>query len=96
MPLYSLAKGMLPNLVKILALELAASGHIVVGITLDVIKGGMNRGINPITQQAHADRSPWGELAELTDVAKQVVWVLESRSRLLSGSTLDFTAGSLP
>lgn len=96
MPLYSLAKGMMPSLVKILALELAASGHIVVGITLDVIKGGMNRGISPIAQQAHADRSPWGELPEFSDIAKQVAWVLENRSRLISGATFDFTASALP
>ena len=48
MPLYSLSKGIIPNLVKILALELASTKQVVVGVTLDVIKGGMNRGISPL------------------------------------------------
>ena len=95
-PLYSLAKGMIPALVKMLALELAPSGHLSAGVTLDAIRGGMNKGAGAVALQAHADRSPWGELPEMKDVAAQMAWIIDNEGKLHSGSMFDFTGGSLP
>ena len=96
MPLYSLAKGLIPDLVQILALELAKTNHQVVGITLDVIRGGMNRGLGPVQQQAHADRTLWGDLPDMEEVAAQVCWLLENPGRLVSGAMIDLIGGALP
>jgi NAD(P)-dependent dehydrogenase (short-subunit alcohol dehydrogenase family) len=96
MPLYSLAKSMLPCLSEILALELGARELRCIGVAFDVIQGGMNQGLAPATFQAHADRSPSGQLATPASAADQLMWVLENRSHLLSGATITLSGGALP
>lgn len=96
MPLYSLAKAMIPTLVDVLSLELASREKRCVGVIFDVLDGGMNKGIGAATRQANADRSPWGELATIDEAADQIIWLLSNQSRLISGSIVTLTAGSIP
>jgi acyl dehydratase/NAD(P)-dependent dehydrogenase (short-subunit alcohol dehydrogenase family) len=96
MPMYSLAKSMMPILTKILALELSVSGHRVVAINFDVIDGGMNMGISNATRQSHADRTPTGILPSLSDAADQICWILDNSGFLVSGGTIDLTGGAVP
>jgi acyl dehydratase/NADP-dependent 3-hydroxy acid dehydrogenase YdfG len=95
-PLYSLSKGMLLNLTKILALELAYKGIRVVGLSLDVIHGGMNQSMTAIAQQMNVDRTLTGELPLMKEVAEQIQWILNNPSRLISGSFIDFSGGAQP
>jgi len=97
MPLYSLAKSMVPTLVEILALELGTGGRRCVGVVFDVIEGGgMNAGMRDAVKLAHADRSPFGVLATPDDAAEQIGWVLNNASRLVSGACITLSAGALP
>ncbi len=96
MPLYSLAKAMVPTLVDVLALELAAKEKRCVGVVFDMLDGGMNKGVSVAARQANADRNPWGELATIEEAAEQIVWLLNNQSRLVSGAVLTLSAGSIP
>lgn len=96
MPLYSLAKAMIPELGRILATELAASGKRCVSITFDVIDGGMNKRLSPSARLAHADRSPSGVLPSTDEAAAQIEWVLDNASVLVSGATLALTGAAAP
>jgi 3-hydroxybutyryl-CoA dehydratase len=96
MPLYSLAKALVPELVRILALELAASGHRITGVVFDVIETGMNERLSAAAKVAHADRSPVGELPSADDAAAQVEWVLANPGWLASGATITLSGGALP
>jgi NAD(P)-dependent dehydrogenase (short-subunit alcohol dehydrogenase family) len=96
MPLYSLAKAMVPTLVRILARELGAKGRKCVGVVFDVIEGGMNAGMRDAVRLAHADRSPFGTLGTPDEAAAQVEWVLANPSSLLSGAVITLSGGSLP
>lgn len=95
-PLYSLSKGMLPNLVKILAQELAPVGKRVIGINIDVIDGGMNRTMGEMVKQMNADRTLSGELPTMAEVSGQVAWIINNTSKLISGSLIDLTGGVQP
>ena len=96
MPLYSLAKSMIPTLVKVLALELSARDQRCIGVVLDVIDGGMNAGMRDAVKHAHKDRSPSGILPTPKDVADQVAWVLSNDSCLVSGALINLSGGALP
>lgn len=96
MPLYSLAKSMIPPLVDVLALELAARKKRCVGVVFDMLDGGMNKGVSAAVWQANADRNPWGELATIDEAAEQIVWLLNNQSRLISGAVVTLSAGSIP
>lgn len=96
MPLYSLAKSLVPTMTRILALELAASGHRTVAMIYDVIEGGMNKGLSAASRQAHADRAPSGRLPDPDEAAAQIAWTLENGSRLISGATIVLSGGALP
>jgi 3-hydroxybutyryl-CoA dehydratase len=96
MPLYSLAKSLIPALVKILALELASSGHRVTGLIFDVVEAGMNQRLSAAARVAHADRSPTGRLPTADDAAEQLAWVLASPGWLASGATITLSGGALP
>ncbi|MBI4182455.1 MAG: SDR family oxidoreductase [Proteobacteria bacterium] len=96
MPLYSLAKSMVPTLVRILAIELAARNQRCVGVVFDVIDGGMNAGMRENARLAHADRAPAGSLPAPADAAGQIAWVLENSSTLVSGAVLTLSGGALP
>jgi len=95
-PLYSLAKGMLVSLTKILACELAPKGINVVGVSLDVISGGMNRSMTEVVRQMNADRTLTGELPSMGEVVRQIEWILNNPGRLISGSFIDLTGGAQP
>jgi len=96
MPLYTLAKAMVPELVRILALELAASGHRITGVVFDVIEAGMNQRLSAAAKVAHADRSPAGKLPSADDAAAQLEWILANPGWLASGATITLSGGALP
>jgi 3-hydroxybutyryl-CoA dehydratase len=96
MPLYSLGKGLLPTLAQILAVELGASGRRVATVVFDVLDAGMNQRLSRLARQAHADRSPTGQLPGAAEAAAQLAWVVSNRSFLVSGATLTLSGGSLP
>jgi NAD(P)-dependent dehydrogenase (short-subunit alcohol dehydrogenase family) len=95
-PLYSIAKSMVPALVDVLALELAAKSMRCLGAVFDVIDGGMNKGISAGVRQAHADRSPWGGVATPDDAAGQIAWLLANQSKLISGAMVSLSGGAVP
>ncbi len=96
MPLYSLAKSMIPGLCQILALELARYGRRCFSVVFDVIDGGMNKGLNEAARLSHADRSPGGVLATPEDAASQIAWVLQNQSQLISGASISLSGGAMP
>jgi NAD(P)-dependent dehydrogenase (short-subunit alcohol dehydrogenase family)/acyl dehydratase len=96
MPLYSLAKSIVPELVRILAVELASSGHRVTGVVFDVIEAGMNQRLSASAKIAHANRSPSGRLPSGDDAAAQLEWILSSPGWLASGATVTLSGGALP
>jgi NAD(P)-dependent dehydrogenase (short-subunit alcohol dehydrogenase family) len=96
MPLYTVAKSMIPTLARILALELAAGGRRAAAVVFDVVDGGMNKALSPAIRQAHADRTLSGRLPSPDEAAAQIVWMLENRNHLLSGATVTLSGGALP
>lgn len=96
MPLYTMAKSLIPTLTRILAMELANSGHRCVSVTFDVIDGGMNKRLTPAIRAMHADRAPTGQLPTLDQAADQILWVLENRGFLVSGATIALTGAAIP
>jgi 3-hydroxybutyryl-CoA dehydratase len=96
MPLYSLAKALVPELVRILAVELAASGHRITGVVFDVIETGMNQRLSAAAKVAHADRSPMGKLPTADEAAAQIEWILANPGWLASGATITLSGGALP
>lgn len=95
-PLYSISKGMLPNLVKILAQELSIVGKRVIGINIDVIDGGMNRTMSEMIKQMNVDRTLTGELPTMKEVSDQIVWIINNPSKLITGSFIDLSGGAQP
>ncbi|MEJ7810380.1 MAG: SDR family oxidoreductase [Gemmatimonadaceae bacterium] len=95
-PLYSLSKSLIPELSRILALELASANMRCVAITYDVIDGGMNKRLSPSARLAHADRAPTGQLPSPEEAAAQVAWLLDNASFLVSGATLTLTGAAAP
>ena len=96
MPLYSLGKALIPELVRVLATELGASKQRAMAVVLDVVDGGMNESMSKMARIAHAGRAPSGTLPLASDVADQLLWVLENQSMLMSGAVLSLTGGALP
>jgi 3-hydroxybutyryl-CoA dehydratase len=95
-PFYSLSKGMIPNLVKILAFELAPLGKRVVGVNLDILDGGMSRTMTGALKQMAADRTLTGRLPVMSEVAGQLAWIINNQSKLISGAFIDLTGGAQP
>jgi acyl dehydratase/NAD(P)-dependent dehydrogenase (short-subunit alcohol dehydrogenase family) len=96
MPLYSLAKSLIPTLVKILAVELGSRKMRSIGVVFDVIDGGMNAGMRDAVRLGHADRLPSGELPSPKDAANQIAWVLGNTSSMISGALVDFSGAAIP
>ncbi|MBF0295854.1 MAG: SDR family oxidoreductase [Magnetococcales bacterium] len=97
MPLYSLAKSLIPTLTRILALELGAGGRKCMSLILDIIEGpGMNAGIHPAILRKHADRSPFGRLITPGEAAAQIRWLLDNPSLFTSGAVLNLSGGMVP
>jgi acyl dehydratase/NAD(P)-dependent dehydrogenase (short-subunit alcohol dehydrogenase family) len=96
MPLYTLGKALVPDLARILAVELGGSGRRCAAVVFDVVEAGMNQRLSRGARVAHADRSPSGRLPSAAEAADQLAWVLENRSSLLSGATLTLSGGALP
>ncbi len=95
-PLYSLSKSLVPQLARILAVELAPHDRRCAAVVFDVIEGGMSEPMNPRVRLMHTDRSPWGRLPTPTEAAQQIRWLLENRSYLASGMTMQLTGGVMP
>jgi 3-hydroxybutyryl-CoA dehydratase len=96
MPLYSLAKSVIPTLVDLLAIELASNSRRCIGVIFDMLDGGMNKGISAATRQANADRSPWGQLGSTDAAAEQLMWLLENQSKLINGAIVTLSGGAIP
>jgi 3-hydroxybutyryl-CoA dehydratase len=96
MPLYTLAKSMVPTLCRILAIELGASGRRCAAVVFDVVNTGMNKAMSPQAKLAHQDRSPSGRIPLADEAAEQLAWMLENRSFLASGAVVSLSGGALP
>ncbi len=96
MPLYTLAKSLISPLTRILATELALGNKRCVGISFDVIDGGMNQRISEAARIGHTDRVPRGALPDMREAAAQIAWVLDNASDLVSGATIQLTAAAAP
>ena len=97
MPLYTLGKALIPELTRILALELGTSGgQRCMSIVFDVIEAGMNQRLSRAARLAHTDRSPSGNLPDAGEAAAQIMWTLENRGYLVSGSVITLSGGAIP
>jgi NAD(P)-dependent dehydrogenase (short-subunit alcohol dehydrogenase family) len=95
-PLYTLGKALVPELARILAIELASSQMRSAAVVFDVVETGMNAHLAPRARLAHVDRSPIGRLPDAAEAAGQLEWLLQNRSFLVSGATITLTGGALP
>jgi acyl dehydratase/NAD(P)-dependent dehydrogenase (short-subunit alcohol dehydrogenase family) len=96
MPLYTVAKSLIPVLCRTLAVELGSSGRRCVAAVFDVVDAGMNKTMSATARLAHEDRVPAGRIPAAAEVADQLAWVLANRSSLLSGATVTLSGGALP
>ena len=96
MPLYTLAKSLVPALCRILAVEMGPSGRRCAAVVFDVVDAGMNRAMSAQARLANEDRSPAGRLPTAEEAADQLVWMIANRSHLLSGATVTLSGGALP
>lgn len=96
MPLYSLAKCLVPELARVLAIELAGTQQRATAVVFDVIEAGMNQRLSASAKIAHANRAPSGRLPTASDAAAQIEWVLSNPGWLASGSTITLSGGALP
>ncbi len=96
MPLYSLSKSLVPNLTKILALELSRSNRKIIGVTYEMLDGGMNSNLSNIHKRINSDRMLRGELTSMKEASLQVKWILENPSYLISGSVIDCRGAAIP
>jgi hypothetical protein len=96
MPFYTLGKALIPTLVKILAVELGKNSNRSIGVVFDVIDDGMNSSLTEFSRIRHADRCPSGTLPSAVDAAKQIIWLINNQSHLLSGAVINLSGGSLP
>ncbi len=88
-PIYSLTKSMIPNLVNILATELAPFSQSAIGLTFDVMPGGMNKNMSERQIAIAANRKINGKVTEFTEAAKYIEWILNNPNDLMSGSVID-------
>jgi 3-hydroxybutyryl-CoA dehydratase len=95
-PYYSLSKSLVPVLVKILALELGATGHKAIGVNYDMLDGGMNATASKAAKIAAKDRSPIGKLPTMDEAALDLKWVLDNAGSLISGAVIDLSGGNIP
>jgi acyl dehydratase/NAD(P)-dependent dehydrogenase (short-subunit alcohol dehydrogenase family) len=96
MPLYTIAKSVIPTLCRILAVEMGSSGRRCAAAIFDVIDTGMNKGMSAQARLAHQDRSPAGRLPTADEAADQLSWMIANRSFLMSGATITLSGGALP
>jgi acyl dehydratase/NAD(P)-dependent dehydrogenase (short-subunit alcohol dehydrogenase family) len=95
-PLYTLGKTLVPDLARILAVELAPSGVRCAAVVFDVIETGMNANLSPRARLAHVDRSPAGRIPTADEAAAQIGWLLDNPNFLVSGGTITLSGGALP
>jgi NAD(P)-dependent dehydrogenase (short-subunit alcohol dehydrogenase family) len=95
-PLYTLGKSLVPELARVLAVELGSAGMRSAAVVFDVVETGMNARLAPRARLAHVDRSPVGRLPDAAEAAGQLEWVLANKSFLMSGATIALTGGALP
>jgi len=96
MPLYTLGKSLIPELTRILALELGVGGQRCLSVVFDVIEGGMNQRLSKSARLAHANRIPTGTLPSTDDAAGQIAWLLANKSHLVSGVVMTLSGGAMP
>ena len=96
MPLYSLSKSLVPNLTKILALECSRFNKKIIGVSFEMLDGGMNSSISSLSRQLNADRMLNGRLSTMDEASMQIKWILDNPNALISGSTIDCSGGAIP
>lgn len=96
MPMYTLSKAIVPTMARVLATELAAYSQRCLAVVFDVIEGGMSKRASATARAAHRDRSPFGRIPSPDEAAGQLLWALENKSFLASGSTLVLTGAAAP
>jgi len=96
MPLYSLSKSLIPTLVKILALELAPTNHQVIGISFDILDGGMNSVMTKAARIANQDRTASGNMPDMNEAAENINWIIKNSGKLVSGAMIDLSGGAIP
>ena len=87
-PGYSLSKTLVPNLVNILATELATTNHCAIGVEFDLVNGGMNSTLSERQIAAAGNKKINGRIAEVAEIANHIKWILDNDGTLLSGSVL--------
>ena len=95
-PYYSLGKSSLKTINEIISLELGKFQMSSVIVEFDIIDGGMNSSLNAAQINQASDRSPSGQVPNMTDIVKEIRWVLKNNSYLINGSTIKLTGGNLP
>ena len=95
-PMYSLSKSVIPNLVKILSLELAPTNHRIFGVMFDVLDGGMNSAMPKMAKISAQDRYPSGKIPSLDEAADDLAWLVENNRNLLSGAMIELSGGAIP
>ncbi len=96
MPLYSLGKALVPELTRMLALELAPTGGRCLSAIFDVLDGGMNAQMPKTARLAHMNRIPAGRIATTDEAAQQLVWMLDNASHLATGAVISLSGGAMP
>jgi len=95
-PYYSLGKSSLKTINEIISLELGKFHMSSVILEFDIIDGGMNSSMSTIQRNQASDRSPSGQVPNMTDVIKEIKWILKNNSYLINGSVIKLTGGNLP
>ena len=57
---------------------------------------GAGAALWPIINQMNSDRMLNGNLTSMDEAARQIKWILENPSNLISGSLIDCTGGAIP
>jgi hypothetical protein len=95
-PVYSLGKSLIPTLVQILATEMGASQNRCVGVTFDILDGGMNAQLSAAQRVANMDRSPLGALMTMRQAAELIEWLIGAPYAFVSGATVDLSGSAIP
>lgn len=95
-PIYSLGKALMPTLAQVLGMELSGHQTRCVAVSFDNLAGGMNAQMSSAQRLANMDRSPWGELMDMSQAAESIRWLIDHPTNFISGATLELSGGAIP
>jgi 3-oxoacyl-[acyl-carrier protein] reductase len=90
---YSAGKAALLALTRSLAVELGPSNIRVNAVTPSLVLGPQTDALGPAVREGAARRTPLRRLANATDVADAVLFLLDDRASFVSGANLPVTGG---